>query len=200
MNKIWFDFHLSCPPWRACFEVSFPPLYLSLLGYRLLTSHPGEVKGMGIAFWGFLCRNVFVSITLVSTPVLIFSSWVQPSNCPSAWGRSEELLIQLFLSRETYADIGACPEDKNLVLVFVFCTRVKHPRLVTVLLSVRILATHGNSHVWPTAWLIVVAYFVSAMFSCYDFVRLQWPDVRIIVLWLPWTCRCVLVDTRGKHT
>jgi len=112
------SFLVSHLPWRACFEASFPPLYLSLLGYRLLIGHRGEVKGMGIAFQGFLCGNVFVSITLVSTPILIFSSWVQLSDCTCARGRSEELL-QLFLSRETYADVGACPEGKSLVLVFV---------------------------------------------------------------------------------
>ena len=92
-----FLYLLSCPPWRACFEASFPPLDLSLQGYRLLIGHRGEVKGMGVAFRGFLCGNVFfVSITLVSTPVLIFSSWVQLSNSTSARVRSKELLLQRF--------------------------------------------------------------------------------------------------------
>jgi len=74
---------------------------------------------MGVAFLGFLCGNALVSITLVSTPVSIFSSWVQLSDSTSARGRSEELLLQLFVSREACADVGACPEGKSLVLVFV---------------------------------------------------------------------------------
>jgi len=75
---------------------------------------------MVVTFRGFLWGNAFVSITLGSTPVLIFSSWVQLSEYTSACGRSEELLLQLFVSRETYAVVGACPEGKSLVLVFVF--------------------------------------------------------------------------------
>jgi len=67
---------LSRPPWRARFEASFPPLYLSLKDYRLLIGHRGEVKGMGVAFRGSVGGNAFVSTTLVSTAVLIFSSWV----------------------------------------------------------------------------------------------------------------------------
>jgi len=72
---------------------------------------------MGVAFRGFLCGNAFVSITFVSTPVLIFSSWVQLSDSTSDRGRSEKLLFQLFFfsSRETYADVGACPEGKSSV-------------------------------------------------------------------------------------
>ena len=41
---------------------------------------------------GFLCGKVFVSITLVSTPVWISSSRVQLSESTSARSRSEELL------------------------------------------------------------------------------------------------------------
>ena len=52
--------------------------------------------------------------------VLIFSSWVQLSDSTSARGRSEELLLQLFVSRETYADVATCSEGNSLVLVFVF--------------------------------------------------------------------------------
>ena len=111
---------ISRPPWRAWFEVSFPSLYLSLKGYRLLIGHRVEVKGMGVAFRGVLCGNTSVSITLVSTPVLIFPSWVQLSDSNSARGRSEERLLQLCVSRQTHADAGACPEGKSLVLVFVF--------------------------------------------------------------------------------
>jgi len=111
---------VSRPPCRAWFEASFPPLYLSLKGYRLLISHHGEVKGMGVDSQDFLCANAFVSITPVLTLLLIFSSWVQLSDSTSARGRNEELLLQLFVSRETYADVGACPEGKSLVLVFVF--------------------------------------------------------------------------------
>jgi len=88
---------LSRPPWRAWFEASFPPLYLSLKGYRLLIGHRGEVKGMAVAIRGFFCGNAYVSITVVSTPLLIFSSWVQLSDFTSARGRSEELLLQLFV-------------------------------------------------------------------------------------------------------
>ena len=44
---------------------------------------------------GFLWGKGFC-LTLVSTPVLIFSSWVQLSDSTSARGRSEELLLQLF--------------------------------------------------------------------------------------------------------
>ena len=75
---------------------------------------------MGLAFRAFLCGNTSVSITLVSTPVLLVSSWVQLSDSTSARGRSEELLLQLFVSRATYADVAACPEGKSLVLIFVF--------------------------------------------------------------------------------
>ena len=87
---------LSRPPWTSWFEASFPTLYLSLKGYRLLIGHRGEVKAMGVAFRRFLYGNVFASTTLVSTPVLIFSSWVQLSDSTSARGRSEELIRQLF--------------------------------------------------------------------------------------------------------
>ena len=55
----------------------------------------------------------FVSTTLVSNVVLIFSSWVQLSESTSVWSRSEELLLQLYVSRETYADVGAYPEGKK---------------------------------------------------------------------------------------
>jgi hypothetical protein len=79
-----------------------------------------EVKGMGVAFGGFLCGNAFVSITLVSPPVSIFSSWVQLSNSTSARGRSKELL-QLFVSKEACADVGACPEGKSLVWSLCCC-------------------------------------------------------------------------------
>jgi len=44
-------------------------------------------------------EKTFVSLTLISTPVLIFSSWVQLSDSTSARGRSEELRFQLFVSR-----------------------------------------------------------------------------------------------------
>ena len=50
---------LSRPPWRAWFETPFLPLYLSLKGYRLLIGHCEEVKGMGVAFRGFLFGNAF---------------------------------------------------------------------------------------------------------------------------------------------
>jgi len=50
---------VSRPPWRAWFEASSPPLYLFLKGYRLLIGHRREVKGMGIAFRGFLSGKVF---------------------------------------------------------------------------------------------------------------------------------------------
>jgi len=83
-----------------------------LIGHR-------EVKDMGVAFRGFLWGNAFVPITLVSTSVLIFSSWVQLSDSTSARGRSEELLLQLFFSRGTYADVGACLEGKKFS--FGFC-------------------------------------------------------------------------------
>jgi len=112
-----FRFIMRRPPWRSWFEASFSLLYLSLKGYHLLTGHSGEVKGMGIAFRGFLCGNAFVSIALVSTPVLVFSSWVQLSDSTSARGRSEELFLQLLFSKQTYADVGACPVGKSLVLV-----------------------------------------------------------------------------------
>ena len=65
-----------------------------------MIGHREEVKGMGLTFPGFLYGNTFVSITLVSTPVLIFSSWVQLSECISFRGRSEELLLQLFVVEE----------------------------------------------------------------------------------------------------
>jgi len=52
---------------------------------------------MGRSFPRFpLGEKAFVSHTLLSTPVLIFSSWVQLSDSISARGRSEELLLQLF--------------------------------------------------------------------------------------------------------
>ena len=123
----WVTDILSHLPWRAWFKASFPPLYLSLKDHHLLIGHH-EVKGMGVAFGGFLCGNTFVSITLVSPPVSIFSSWVQLSNSTSARGRSKELL-QLFVSKEACADVGACPEGKSLVWslccdIFFFFERV----------------------------------------------------------------------------
>ena len=42
---------------------------------------------MGVAFRSFLCRNAFVSITLVLTAVLIFSSWVQLYDCTICPGK-----------------------------------------------------------------------------------------------------------------
>jgi len=78
---------MSRPPCRAWFEASFPPLYISLKGSRLLIGRRGGVKVMGVAFRSFLCRNAFVSITLVLTAVLIFSSWVQLSDCTICPGK-----------------------------------------------------------------------------------------------------------------
>jgi hypothetical protein len=84
------------------FEASFLPPYLSLLGYFLLIGHRGEVKDMNVAFQCFLCGNVFVPITLVSTPVSIFSSCVELSDCTSARGSSQALLLLLlFQERAT---------------------------------------------------------------------------------------------------
>ena len=62
----------------------------------------------------------FVSVTLVSIRVLIFSLWVQLSDSTSARGRSEDLLLQLFVSTDTHTNVGSCPEDKSVVLVSVF--------------------------------------------------------------------------------
>ena len=86
-----------------------------------MIGHRGELKFIGVAFRGFLWGKAFVSITLVSILILIFSSWVQLSDSTSVRGRSEELLFQVFVSGETYADVGACPEvsSKCSVLVFV---------------------------------------------------------------------------------
>ena len=64
---------------------------------------------------------MFVWITLVSTRVLIFSSSVQLSEATSPRGRSEELVLQLFVSRGTYAEVGTCREGKGLVWVLEFC-------------------------------------------------------------------------------
>ena len=63
---------------------------------------------------------LFVSNTFVPTTVLIFSSCVQHSDTTSARSRSEELLLQMFVSRETYADVWACLEGRTLILVFAF--------------------------------------------------------------------------------
>ena len=105
---------LSRLPWRVWFEASFPPLYLSLLGYRLLIWRRGEVKVMGVAFRGFLCGNALCLEHSCFNSCLIFRSWVQHSVCTSARGRSEELLLQLFFPCESYADVGAFPEGKRV--------------------------------------------------------------------------------------
>jgi len=72
------------------------------------------------SFPRFSLGKAFVSITLVSVPILIFSSWVHISDSTSVRGRSEELLLQVFVSRETYANVGACPEVSSTCLVLVF--------------------------------------------------------------------------------
>ena len=43
-------------------------------------------------------------------------------------------------------------------------------------------------------FLFCNTHFLSAMSSCYDIVSLLGTDVWIIVLWLLWTGRCVLID------
>jgi len=43
------------------------------------------------------------------------SSWVQLSESTSARGRSEELFLQQFVSRGTYASFGASAEDKSWI-------------------------------------------------------------------------------------
>ena len=85
---IW-NIELSRLLWRLWFEA-----YISLQGYRLLIGHRGEVKGMSVAFRGFLwgkvicldhsCFNSYFDLFVLDSTLLIYHCPGQERGAPSS--------------------------------------------------------------------------------------------------------------------
>jgi len=86
-----------------------------------LIGRRGEVKGIGIDFRGFLWGNTFFldhSCFNSCFDLFVLGSTLRLYFCSRQERRAPSPAV---VSRETYADVGACLEGKSLILVFCIC-------------------------------------------------------------------------------